>query len=150
MSRVKINFPEVFHFSTQLTVRISDINYGNHLGHDRMITMLHEARLLFFRSLGYQEWDVEGVGTIIADLAITYQNEAFYGDVLEFDISVQDISRKSCQLYYQVKLTSGDDQEKRDIVAQAKTAVVFFDFDLRKSVEIPPEFTERVVQAERR
>lgn len=138
MARVEINYPEEVHFSTKLAVRISDINYGNHLGHDRMITMIHEARMLFFRSLGYEEWDVEGIGTIIADLAISYQNEAFYGDLLQFDISVQEFSRKSCQLYYRVSLAEQND--KRDILALAKTAVVFFDFEQRKAVDIPSPF----------
>ena len=143
MSRVEIRFPAVSHFSTELAVRISDINYGNHLGHDRMITMIHEARMLFFRSLGYSELDIEGVGTLIADLAITYQNEAFYGDLLEFDISVQEISRKSCQLYYRVSRVAGDG-EARSLIALAKTGVVFFDFDLRKSSIIPAGFIAKV------
>lgn len=150
MSRLKISFPQILHFSTQLSVRISDINYGNHLGHDRMITMIHEARMLFFRSLGYEEFDVEGVGTIIADLAITYQSEAFYGDVLEFDIAVQELSAKSFQLYYRVKLVSDKEGEKRGVVALAKTAVVFFDFDERKSEKVPKQFIERLNSVERK
>jgi len=143
VSRVEIRFPAESHFSTELAVRISDINYGNHLGHDRMITMIHEARMLFFRSLGYSELDIDGVGTLIADLAITYQNEAFYGDLLEFDISVQDISSKSCQFYYRVSRVA-EEGKNRNIIALAKTGVVFFDFDLRKSSIIPAGFIAKV------
>ena len=143
MSRVEIRFPAESHFSTELAVRISDINYGNHLGHDRMITMIHEARMLFFRSLGYSELDIEGVGTLIADLAITYQNEAFYGDLLEFDISVQEVSRKSCQLYYRVSRVAEEGKD-RHLISLAKTGVVFFDFDLRKSSTIPAGFIAKV------
>ena len=146
MSRVEISFPTESHFSTSLAVRISDINYGNHLGHDRMITMIHEARMLFFRSLGYSELDIEGVGTLIADLAITYQNEAFYGDQLEFEISVQEMSRKSCQLYYRVIRTGVNGDEDRNLIAVAKTGVVFFNFGLRKSAAIPTEFIERLAK----
>ncbi|MFD2229317.1 acyl-CoA thioesterase [Alkalimarinus sediminis] len=167
MSRVKISFPEITHFSTELDVRIGDINQGNHLGHDRMITMIHEARIQFFRSLGYEELDIDGVGTLVADLAISYQNEAFYGDRLRFDISVQDISRKSCQFIYRVvkfsdsstlngdsvntktektkgEAVSGDmcgNHVKRDeLIALAKTGVVFFDYAQRKSVAVPTGF----------
>lgn len=161
MSRVEIKFPMVTHFSTELNVRVSDINQGNHLGHDRLITMIHEARVQFFRALGYEELNVEGVGTLVADLAISYQNEAFYGDFLRFDVSVQDISRKSCQFIYRVTASSGfsgdesqmlkksevsrsevsDNHVKRDkLIALAKTGVVFFDYTLRKSVAIPPGF----------
>lgn len=167
MSRVEISFPEVLHFSTELSVRIGDVNQGNHLGHDRMITMIHEARIQFFRALGYDELDIDGVGTLVADLAISYQNEAFYGDRLRFDISVQDISRKSCQFIYRVVRpldVSAEDRADRlietekpkgevvssgiednpvksiELIALAKTGVVFFDYALRKSAAIPAGF----------
>ncbi len=42
-------------FSATLEVRISDINYGNHLGHDSLVSLLHEARVRFLRHLGYTE-----------------------------------------------------------------------------------------------
>ena len=36
--------PDSPFISTQ-TVRIADINYGNHLGHDRLVSLLHQARV---------------------------------------------------------------------------------------------------------
>ncbi len=140
MSRVEVVFPEKAHFSTELAVRIGDINYGNHLGHDRMVTMIHEARILFFRSIGYSEIDVDGVGTVIADLAVSYRNETFYGDLLRFDIAVQDISRKSCQFYYRIVRLDQSGDEKGDLIALAKTSVVFFDYAERKSATVPAGF----------
>ena len=140
MSRVEISFPERPHFSTELGVRIGDINYGNHLGHDRMVTMIHEARILFFKSIGYSEIDIEGVGTVIADLAVSYRNETFYGDLLRFDIAVQDISRKSCQFYYRIVRLGQKGEEKGDLIALAKTSVVFFDYAERRSAAIPAGF----------
>lgn len=139
MPRVEISFPETSHFTTELAVRIGDINYGNHLGHDRMITMMHEARLLFFQALGYSEFDIEGVGTLIGDLAISYRNEAFYGDQLSFTISVQEISRKSCQFYYRISCAGNEGAESggKKVIALAKTGVVFFDYERRKTATIP-------------
>lgn len=143
MSRVEIIYPEVTHFSAELAVRISDINYGNHLGHDGLITMIHEARILFFKSLGYQELDVEGIGTLIADLAISYKSESFYGDILKFDIAVQDITSKSCQFYYQITRMA-DESRPEQLTALAKTGIVFFDFDLRKAAKIPVNFINKL------
>ncbi|MEC9409439.1 MAG: hypothetical protein VYD52_03175, partial [Pseudomonadota bacterium] len=71
MARVNLELPDVFTFSTHLTVRVSDINYGNHLGNDRMISLLHEARLRYLHDHDFSEfnigtasgspkWDVEG------------------------------------------------------------------------------------------
>ncbi len=108
-----------------------------------MITMMHEARLLFFQALGYSEFDIEGVGTLIGDLAISYRNEAFYGDLLSFTISVQEISRKSCQFYYRISCAGNEGAEKgaengeKKVIALAKTGVVFFDYERRKTATIP-------------
>lgn len=135
MSRVDINVPDSTHFSTSMPVRIGDVNQGNHLGHDRMIGMIHEARIQFFRSLGYDELNVDGVGTVIADLAVSYRGEAFYGDELEFEIVVQDISRKSCQFLYRISNVNN-----HQLIALAKTGIVFFDYALRKSAAIPAGF----------
>lgn len=145
MSRVEISFPETFHFSTQLAVRVGDINYGNHLGHDRMITMMHEARILFFLSLGYSEFDIEGVGSLIGDLAISYRNEAFYGDLLAFRISVQELSKKSCHFYYHIARVDKNGSSS-ELIAIAKTGIVFFDYALRKSAEIPAAFIDKLAR----
>ena len=45
MARLKLEFPEdQYCYSSQLTVRTTDINAGNHLGNDSMISMISEAR----------------------------------------------------------------------------------------------------------
>jgi len=144
MSRVKITYPENTHYTTDLAVRISDINYGNHLGHDGMIKMLHEARVLFYRAFGYSEWDIEGVGTLLADLAIQYVNESFYGDTLTFEMAVGDITTKSCQMYYRVTRNDNDPDTDRKVIAIAKTGIVFFDFEVRSACRIPVEFLNKL------
>ena len=45
MSRIKIPLPEKKDFSTEIKLRISDINYGGHMGNDAVLTIVHEARL---------------------------------------------------------------------------------------------------------
>ena len=46
MARVKLDMEGVaFVFRTELDVRITDINYGRHVGNDAMLGLLHEAGL---------------------------------------------------------------------------------------------------------
>ena len=48
MARVKLDLNGVeFVFRTELDVRITDINYGRHVGNDAMLGLLHEARLRY-------------------------------------------------------------------------------------------------------
>ncbi|MBU2334241.1 MAG: thioesterase family protein, partial [Gammaproteobacteria bacterium] len=56
MARLTLHFPEdQYCFSTQLTVRITGINAGNHLANDSMISMISEARARFLFAYGVAE-----------------------------------------------------------------------------------------------
>jgi len=75
MARIKIELPGKFIFKTEITIRVSDLNYGGHLGNDSVLSICHEARLRFLKHLGYSELDVEGSGIIMSDAAIQYKGE---------------------------------------------------------------------------
>jgi acyl-CoA thioesterase FadM len=135
MARIHIDLPSSFIFSTALPVRISDINYGGHLGNDSMLSLLHEARLQFLQKYNYSELDVLGAGIIMSDAAVVFKSEGFYGDELCIEIAVTDFSRVACDFVYRVT-----NQSTQKEVAHAKTGIVFFDYALRKPVDIPEEF----------
>ena len=65
MARLNLQFPEdQYCFSTQLTVRITDINAANHLANDSMISMISEARARFLFAYGVPETRQDGSGII--------------------------------------------------------------------------------------
>jgi acyl-CoA thioester hydrolase len=138
MPRIKLEMPEKYIFSTSMPVRISDINYGNHLANDALLSIIHEARLQFLNSLGYSELDVAGVGIIMGDVAIIYKTQAYYGDTLKIEMAVSGFSRKSCDFFY--RITKDDDK----IVALCKTGIVFFDYNQGKPVSIPGQFVDKI------
>ena len=138
MVRLKLQMPSHRIFKTDIPLRITDINYGNHLGNDSLLSIIHEARMQFLNYFGYSEKDVEGTGIIMADVAIVYKSQAFYGDRLTIEIGIDDITRKSCDLYYQI--TRSDDK----LVAIAKTNLAFFDYIAQKTVAIPQKFLDRM------
>jgi len=82
MPRIKIDLPERFSFSTEISIYISHINYGHHLDNAALISLVAEARVRFFKALGYTELDIEGVGIVVADVAAQYKSEAFHGETL--------------------------------------------------------------------
>ena len=135
MPRVILELPQEFIFSTEISVRISDINYGGHLGHDSIISLIHEARVRFLKSRGFAEGNIDGPGLIITDLAILYKAEVFYGDTLTIEVAVDDFTKYGCDFFYRV-LNRG---QKKD-VAHAKTGIVFFDYEKRKIVGVPRSF----------
>ena len=134
MARLHINLPEKFLFSTDIAVRVSDLNYGGHVGNDTMLTLLQEARIQFYRNLGFKdETSFEGtVGQIIIDASVQYKAESFLGDVLVVRIAAEDFTRFGFDLLYHVK-NKATGQE----VARAKTGIVCFDYSRKKVVSIP-------------
>lgn len=136
MARIKLQMPENYLFTTTLPVRITDINYGNHLANDSLLSIVHEARVQFLNHYGYSELDIEGVGIMVADSVIIYKSQSYYGDSLTIEVGVADISKKSCDLYYRIK------KEDDKVVALCKTAIVFFDYQSQKPARIPIPFIE--------
>src|SRR5512133_2024778 len=73
MARIQIRLPSQFAFSTDIALYQSHINYGGHLDNALLLTLVSEARVRFFKSLGYTELNVEGVGILVADAALQYR-----------------------------------------------------------------------------
>ncbi|KZZ43256.1 MAG: thioesterase family protein [Saccharospirillaceae bacterium] len=138
MARVKLDLPDCFSFSTVLDVRVSDINYGNHVGNDRMVSLLHEARLRFMREHDFGEFNIAGLGIMVTDVVVSFMAESFVGELLTIRVGLHDFNKYGCDVVYQVENHAED-----KIVAKAKTGIVFFDYDERKIARIPKIFLER-------
>jgi len=139
MARIKIEIPEKFIFQTEIPIRITDINYGGHLGNDSLLSIVHESRVKFLAHLNYSEANVEGVGIIMIDAGIQYKSEGFYGDNLLIEISVQDFSGIGCDFIYKIS-----NRESKKEIALAKTGIVFFDYDKRKTAPVPSAFRTKI------
>lgn len=136
MPRLRLTLPAQTIFTTQITVRVTDINYGNHLANDALLGLLHEARINWIRQLGFKnEQDVGGTGLILADAAIVFRAEAFLGEVLQIDLRLGEMGRSGLDLYYHVRK-----QQDQQVVAQAKTHIAFFDYETRRIAAMPAGF----------
>ncbi|UCD04909.1 MAG: thioesterase family protein [candidate division WOR-3 bacterium] len=143
MARIKLDLPVKFHFSTEMPVRIENINYGGHLGNDSLLSLVHEARVRFLIANGFTEADIAGAGIIMVDTIIVYKAESFHGDILRFEVAVGNISRTGCDFFFRVT----NSLKKKD-VAHVKTGVVFFDYSTRKVAQTPRAFLEKFMGKE--
>ncbi len=135
MSRLKLTYEGPTLFTHEIPVRITDLNYGNHLAHDTLVSLLHEARARFFSFHDMSEKDVDGAGIILVDLAVRYQAQGFYGQVMVIEIGVVDVGSRGCTLEYRVT-----EKEQGTPVALARTGIVFFDYGAQKVVGMPDRF----------
>ena len=140
MPRVKIDLPEKFlETSIKIPVRITDINYGDHVGNDSLVAIIHEARMQFLQLHGFTELNIEGVGLIMSDLVVEFKNESFYKDVIEVKIGSSNISKVSFELYYQLSTVRNNNEI---IIANAKTTMVCYDYDLKKVTALSDKLKE--------
>jgi 4-hydroxybenzoyl-CoA thioesterase len=136
MPRVEVPPPEPVAFTTELDVRMSDVNYGGHLANDRVLSLAQEARLHWVRSHGFaDELDVGGAGLIMADAAIAYASEGKYGMRLRVELGFADVRTRGFDLLYRMAdVASGRE------VARVKTGMLWFDYATRKVVRTPEAF----------
>lgn len=135
MARIKLELPETFSFKTEIPVRVTDINYGGHLGNDSLLSILQEARVQFFQSHHQTELKFYDASVIMADVAIIFKGESFHGDVLQIEIAVSDFTKVSFDIYYRVT-----ELKSKKEIAHAKTGMVCFDYVERKVKGVPEEF----------
>ncbi|HKC36779.1 MAG TPA: thioesterase family protein [Chitinophagaceae bacterium] len=142
MARIKIDLPGKFSFSANIPIRITDINFGGHVGNDTILSIVHEARAKFFTHCGYTELNFGGVGTIMSDVAIEYKGQTYYGDDIIASVAVGEVTKVAFDLFYKLEKKSLDG--KLLAVAFAKTWMVCYDYEQKKVVAIPGEAIKKI------
>jgi len=138
MPRIKIDLPSEFLFSCDIPIRITDLNYGKHVGNDALLGLIQESRVQFLKNYKQaDELDVFGVGLIMADVGIQFASEVFYGANVKVEIAAADFAGRSFDLLYKLS-----DAESGQLIAKAKTGMVCFDYQQRKPIAIPKEILE--------
>ena len=133
--RIRLQIPETVLYEHPISVRATDMNYGGHLGNDRLLVYAQEARAAWLANLQCHELSIFGTQIILADAAIQFQNEAFLGDQLSVSLHLGKPNRYGFDLYYRVL--------KGDVsIAEMKTAVLFRDNETHELCSPPAEFLE--------
>jgi len=132
MPRLKLEPLERYPFVTTVKVRITDLNYGGHLGNDTLLSLIHEARVAFLAGYGFSEKDCGGVSLILGDTAVVYKNEAFAGVELSIEVAAGEPSRSGFRLFYRVSRPAVN-----KIIALVENGMVCFDYVTRSTQRLP-------------
>lgn len=141
MTRLHLDLPAHVSFETELTIAEKDINAAGHVGHDRVLTLMQEARTQLFRHLGFaDETRLEGpIGYVIADALVIYKSESFLDEVIYFKLATTDFNKYGFDIYYQlINKTTGRE------IARSKTGIVCFDYDARKIAPVPVKLMDQL------
>lgn len=141
MERIKISLPATFPFFTTLIIRITDLNYGGHVGNDVFLSLIHEARLQFLHHYGFSELDFAGTGLIMADAAIEFKRELLYGNEVKISVAATGFDKLGFDILYLLEVKDG---EQWLTAGKAKTGMLCYDYATKKKVTVPLEAIEKL------
>ena len=132
-------------FTARIPIRITDINYGNHVGNDALVSIIHEARMQWLASGNFSEMNIGGPGLIMSDLAVEYKAESFYGDILSVNIAISEVQKISFEVYYEI---TTEREGKNELIAKVKTGMVCYDYDAKKVAAMTEGFQKFLTSTE--
>jgi acyl-CoA thioester hydrolase len=128
-------------FTHVLTVRFRDLDAMDHVNNATYLTYLEEARLAFSRVMGVDWARFREQGFVIARCEIDYRLPAVLGDTLHIGLQVGRIGNSAFDFLYRL-LRAGDGQ----LIAEAKTVQVCFDFGRNRPMRIPARWRTALLQ----
>ncbi|AOP34974.1 thioesterase [Leptospira tipperaryensis] len=141
MTDIQIEFPETYHFSTELAIRKTDLALDIHVSFASILDLVMEAHLQFFQYLGFSVTNIYGKSIIFANAGILYQGELLYNDQVKIDVVLENMGEKSFDLYFRLSK-----DQRREKVSLVKIRVLFFDYSIRKVVPIPEGFRKKFTE----
>jgi acyl-CoA thioester hydrolase len=121
---------EGFDFVHDETVRFRDVDSMGHVNNAVFLTYLEEARIAYLLPFG-----ADVTNMILARVEIDFRAPLRTGDRIEIGVRPAGVGTKSFELEYEVR--SGD-----TVAAEAKTVIVSYDYESRRSVDLPQTWRE--------
>lgn len=141
MERIKINLPANFAFAATITIRVTDLNYGGHVGNDSFLSLIHEARQQFLIHYGYSELNLAGAGVIMGDVAIEFKKELNYGDIVKIHVAAAGFDKFGFDIFYKMEIVNG---AETTLAGKAKTGMLCYDYANKKLTPVPEEVRDKL------
>ncbi|MFZ4478798.1 MAG: acyl-CoA thioesterase [Rhodoferax sp.] len=141
MPRIQLSPARSYPFATEMQIYISHVNQGGHLDNAQLLTLASEARVRFFKAMGYFESGVEGALIVVADIVAQYKSEGFHGETMRVEMNPEDFNKYGFDLQFRMS-----EMTTRREVALGKIGIVFVTREGRKVSAIPPAFLARAEQ----
>lgn len=140
MARIKLASLDHYQSVYETIVEVTDLNYGNHLGNDALVGIIHRSRVHFLCRLGASENNLgDGkTGILLADLIVNYKGESFLFDRLEVESSIGEVHSKGFRMFHRITTAQGR------LIALAETGIVAFNYHKRKVARIPESFIAKI------
>jgi acyl-CoA thioester hydrolase len=128
-----------FRHSTPVQIRFNDMDAFGHINNAIYLTYLEEARIKFLDDLIHWDYEKSKQAIIMARVEIDFKIPGHFKDELFILTHCSHVGTKSFTLDYEiVKNVSGE----KIVIASAKTVEVMFNYEMKKTIEVPVEWRE--------
>jgi acyl-CoA thioester hydrolase len=128
-----------FRHSTPVQIRFNDMDAFGHINNAIYLTYLEEARIKFLDDLIHWDYEKSKQAIIMARVEIDFKIPGHFKDELFILTRCSHVGTKSFTLDYEiVKNVSGE----KIVIASATTVVVMFNYEMKKTIEVPVEWRE--------
>ncbi len=141
MERLKLSLTTRFSFSTFISIRVTDLNYGGHVGNDTFLSLIHEARQQFLLHHGFAELSIAGVALIMSDVAIEFKRELNHLDRVKISVAAINFDRVGFDLHYLLEV---EKEGTMLLAGKAKTGMLCYDYSRKKIMPVPAEVVKKL------
>jgi acyl-CoA thioester hydrolase len=117
-------------------VRFRDLDALGHVNNAVFLTYIESARVAFLVDLGAAT-SLEDMSIIVARIEIDFRAPVGFGEEVEIAVRASRFGDKSFDLDYELRVAG-------QVVAEAKSVLVGFDYEKGETVAIPDEWRERL------
>jgi len=134
-----------FRFFHPIEVRYGDLDPQGHVNNAKYLTYIEQARIAYIRRLGlWQEGQsFLDVGIILADAQVTFLASIQFGQNVRVGVRTSRLGNKSLTMEYRL-----EDADSGAELATGSTALVAYDYRVRKTIPIPGEWREKITAFE--
>jgi acyl-CoA thioester hydrolase len=117
-------------------VRFRDLDPMGHVNNAVFLTYIEQARVAFLSQVGAAT-GLEDMNMIVARVEIDFRAPVRLGQELEISLRASRFGTKSFDLDYVLRVDG-------EVVAEAKTVQVAYDYDRREPMPLPAEWREKL------
>ena len=117
-------------------VRFRDLDAMGHVNNAVFLTYIEDARVAFLQHLGAAT-TLEDMSIIVARIEIDFRAPVGFNDELEVAVRASRFGEKSFDLDYELRVDG-------QVVAEAKSVLVSYDYGKGEATQIPDEWRERL------
>ena len=134
-----------YHFYHPTEVRYGDLDPQGHVNNAKHLTFFEQARVAYMIELGLftKDQSFMKIGIIVADIHITYFEPIVFGQNIKVGVQTAKLGNKSMTWEQNI-----EDANTGKEFAKGEVVVVTYDYDAEKTIPIPQEWREKIIEFE--